>query len=130
MHKILLIEDDQILQKMYQNKFQFMDYQILTASDGAEGYELAKKELPDFILLDLMMPKTGGIDSLNILKKDPTTSQIPVAILSVIPEEDMKEGGNQDIFNDIIAYWRKDLSNPSEIVLKVKEYLDKEPNKQ
>lgn len=124
MHKILIIEDDQILQKMYQNKFQNMDYTIVTASDGSEGYGQAKKEQPDLILLDLMMPKTDGINALKLLKGDEETRKIPVAVLSVIPQDDDMIASYPNLFDDIIAYWRKDQSDPSDIVEKVKKYLE------
>ena len=126
MHKILLIEDDQILQKMYQNKFQIMDYQILTAFDGDEGFSRAKEHHPDMILLDLMMPRTNGIKTLDMLKQDEGTKNIPVAILSVIPEDDPLVLDHPELFKGIIAYWRKDQNSPSEIVQKVKEYLEKD----
>lgn len=126
MHKILLIEDDHILQKMYQDKFQNMNYQIITASDGLAGFEKAKAEKPDMILLDLMMPKTNGIKALDMLKQDEATKNIPVAILSVIPEDDPLVLDHPELFRGIVAYWRKDQNNPSEIVQKVKEFLEKE----
>ena len=129
MHKILLIEDDQILQKMYQNKFQNMDYQIITASDGQEGFNKAKVEKPDMVLLDLMMPRTNGIKALNMLKNEELTKDIPVAILSVVPEDDPMVLDHPELFKDIVAYWRKDQNNPSEIAEKVREYLEKKETK-
>lgn len=124
MFSILLIEDDQILQKMYQEKFQKMGYGVYLASDGGEGFEIAKKNKPDFILLDLMMPKISGITTLKMLKDNPETKNIPVAILSVIPEDDPIIEANNTLFTDIVSYWRKDLTNPSEIVEKVRERLE------
>src|SRR3989442_833618 len=98
MHKILLIEDDQILLKMYQSKFQNMNYQIMTASDGEDGFNKAKAENPDMILLDLMMPKTNGIKALDMLKNEDSTKDIPVAILSVIPEDDVLVLDHPELF--------------------------------
>lgn len=123
MTKILLIEDDLILQKMYQNKFQKMDYQVLVASDGGEGYKVAKNEKPDLILLDLMMPKVSGIAALKMLKEDQDTINIPVAILSVIPQDDPILDSSVELLKDIISFWRKDETNPSDIVYRVNEYL-------
>ena len=123
--KILLMEDDTILQKMYQNKFGSTDFDLVVASDGEEGLEKAKSEKPDFILLDLMMPKLSGIQVLKELKSGESTKDIPVAILSVIPRDDSMLDGNEDLLKDTVGYFRKDENNPSDIIEKVKEYLEK-----
>ena len=123
--KILLIEDDKILQKMYEDKFGSTDYHLISASDGEEGLAKAISEKPDFILLDLMMPKLSGIQVLKELQKNPETEHIPVAILSVIPRDDSLLEGNEQLLESIVAYYRKDENNPSDIVEKVKGYLEK-----
>lgn len=125
MSKILLIEDDKILQKMYQDKFGTTDYRLFVASDGEEGLRKVAEENPDFILLDLMMPKVSGVQVLKILKGNDETKDIPVAILSVIPNDDPILEGSSDLLNQTVAYFRKDETNPSEIVEKVKEYLER-----
>lgn len=125
MSKILLIEDDKILQKMYQDKFGITDYQLIVASDGEEGLKKVVEESPDFILLDLMMPRVSGVQVLKLLKSEDATKNIPVAILSVIPEDDPLLEGNSDLLKETVAYFRKDETNPSEIVEKVKGYLEK-----
>lgn len=124
MAKILIVEDDPILQKMYASKLQKEGYETFIASDGQEGFDQAKKEMPDFILLDLMMPKIDGAAALRLLKDDEETKGIPVAILSVIPE-DTQNAEDKITLSNAVAYWRKDQNNPSEIALKIKEYLDK-----
>lgn len=124
MSKILIMEDDKILQKMYQDKFSSTDHEIIVASDGEEGLEKVRNEKPDFILLDLMMPKLSGIQVLKELKTNLETKDIPVAILSVIPEDDSMLEGNEELLKKVVAYYRKDESNPSEIIERVKEYLN------
>lgn len=123
--KILLMEDDKILQKMYQDKFGQTDFELVIASDGEEGLERVKSSKPDFILLDLMMPKVSGIQVLKELKGSEETRDIPVAILSVIPENDPLLDGNEELLSKVVAYYRKDENNPSDIVGKVKEHLEK-----
>src|SRR3989344_5335331 len=123
--KILLMEDDEILRKMYQDKFATSGLELVTASDGEEGLRKVKEEKPDFILLDLMMPKLSGIQVLKELQKNPETEHIPVAILSVIPRDDSLLEGNEQLLESIVAYYRKDENNPSDIVEKVKGYLEK-----
>lgn len=119
------MEDDDILQKMYQDKFATTDYKLVVAGDGEEGLRKVKEEKPDFILLDLMMPKLSGVEVLRELKTDVETRHIPVAVFSVIPPDDPTLDGSSDLLKTTIGYYRKDQTSPSEIVEKVKEYLDK-----
>lgn len=78
--KILLIDDDSLLLRMYATKLQADGYVVLEAANGQEGIAIAKKEKPDLILLDLMMPVMNGIETLKILKKDPDVKNIPVIV--------------------------------------------------
>lgn len=122
MAKILLVEDDIILQKMYRDKLLKESYEVILASDGQAGFEKAKNEQPDLILLDLMLPKTDGITALKMLKGDEKTSQIPVAILTVVPIDSFDDDA-QELLKETVAYWRKDDTNPSFIVGEIKKLL-------
>ena len=82
MHKILLVEDDDGLSRMYQRMLSIDGYTVERAADGEQGFELAKTFQPDLILLDMMMPKMNGFQTLDILKAEPTTAKIPIFILS------------------------------------------------
>ncbi len=123
MAKILLVEDDKILQKMYQDKFGTTNYELVVASDGEEAIKMALEEKPNFILLDIMLPKVSGIQVLRTLKAEVETRHIPVAVFSVIPQDDPILEGSSEILKQIVGYYRKDESSPSEIVEKIKEYL-------
>lgn len=92
MKKILLVEDDLQLVRMYQIAFDGMDITLLSALDGAEALEKVK-EHPDLILLDLVIPKKDGFTVLAELKNDPVTAKIPVFCLSVLHQDvDQKRG--------------------------------------
>ena len=60
MKRILIIEDDQAILRGLKDNLEFESYEILTAADGKEGYELAREEDPDLIVLDLMLPRMNG----------------------------------------------------------------------
>lgn len=79
--KILIVDDDRDFRELLKAVLQ-EDYEILHAFDGQEGLDLAVKEKPDAILLDVMMPKVAGIEMLRSLQSDLETRRIPVIILT------------------------------------------------
>jgi CheY-like chemotaxis protein len=82
MSKILLAEDDRLLSKASSAALRRRGFAVVTAADGEEAIEMARKEAPDLILLDVIMPKLQGFEVLMRLKADPATSSIPVVMLS------------------------------------------------
>ena len=80
--RILLIEDDKFLRKACEVGLKKRGFTVFTAIDGEEGLRQARASAPDLILLDLLMPKLSGLETLEALKNDEQTSGIPVVILS------------------------------------------------
>lgn len=80
--KILVIEDEATLQKALVEILEQSGYQVNSALDGEKGWEIAKEDVPDLILLDIILPKMDGFDVLKNLKGDPKTEAIPVIILT------------------------------------------------
>lgn len=85
---ILLVDDDPLLNRMYQVKLSEDGYNIEIAANGEEALIKARKHKPDLILLDLMMPKMNGIEALKELKKDETTKDIKIIILTNLDDKD------------------------------------------
>jgi len=85
MKRILIIEDDPAISKALKESLEDEHYNIVTASDGKEGYELVSKENPDLILLDLMLPTMNGQDICRKLREDGVT--IPILMLTSKREE-------------------------------------------
>jgi CheY-like chemotaxis protein len=81
-NKILLVEDDPLIIKMYQAKFSREGLNVTLAFNGADGLVALEKSRPDVILLDIMMPKMNGYELLKIIKSNPKYSSIPVVIMS------------------------------------------------
>ncbi len=85
--KILLIEDDLYLLKIYGNKLRLNNFDVAVATTGEEGLHKAAVEKPNLILLDLMLPGIDGFQVLEDLKRKKDTQDIPVIILSNLGQE-------------------------------------------
>jgi two-component system alkaline phosphatase synthesis response regulator PhoP len=86
MPKILLVDDETTILKMYGDCLTTAGMEVETAKNGDEGVSKAKSGKPDLILLDIMMPSLNGLDALKELKSDPSTRNIPVYLLTNLPE--------------------------------------------
>lgn len=118
--KVLIVEDEEALRKVLQEKMEHAGFETFAAKDGDEGWDMAKNKNPDIILLDLILPKHTGFDVLATLKQDPGLKDVPVFILSNLAEdESLKKAlamGAED-------YFVKAQHPINEIVEKVKARL-------
>ena len=85
--KILLAEDDRFLRRAAEATLRHHGFTVFTAVDGEDALKVAQGEIPDLILLDLIMPKLQGFEVLRQLKQSPLTSGIPVIVLSNLGQE-------------------------------------------
>ena len=93
MKKILFIEDDTVVRENTAELLELSDFEVITASNGKIGVTLAKKEKPDIIVCDIMMPELDGYGVLQALAEDPATMQIPFIFLSARTEhKDIRKG--------------------------------------
>ena len=84
--KILIIDDELDSISFIGSILEDNDFEYISASNGVEGLELTRKDMPDLILLDLIMPKKSGITMFQELKKDPDLSHIPVVVVSGVSQ--------------------------------------------
>lgn len=82
MTKILLVEDSKFLRLATERALARTGYDVSSAADGDQALTLARANLPDLILLDMLLPKLSGLDVLKSLKKDPLTKSIPVVVMT------------------------------------------------
>lgn len=87
MTKILLVEDSKFLRMATERALARAGYVVSTAADGMEAIELAQREQPDLILLDMLLPKMTGPDVLKALKNDPVTSGIAVVAFTALSQK-------------------------------------------
>ena len=99
--RILLAEDDRLLRKAAEATLKRKGFTVFTAEDGEEAFRVAQAELPDLVLLDLIMPTRQGFDVLRDLKGCPETARIPVIVLSNLGQE---KDAQQAMEGGAIAY--------------------------
>lgn len=120
MAKILIVEDDPLIARLYQKAFAFEEYVVEVAHDGQEGFRKLKAGTPTLILLDIMMPKMDGLQFLDALKANPKTKAIPVVVLTNL-------AGDKDaeiaLTKGAVKYIVKSEHDPKEVVDMVKEIL-------
>src|SRR5215470_8283278 len=83
---ILIVDDDPEIVSMLSTRLTKRGYKVTTASDGHRALELAKRERPDLVLLDVMMPGKSGWEVARALKQDPVTQTIKIVMVTAIGE--------------------------------------------
>lgn len=121
MPRILVIDDDFQLRRLYEGKLKLEGFEVETALDGLKGLEKAESFQPHLILLDILMPGMDGFQVMEELKNDPQTKKIPVVFLTNLSrdEGDIKKG----LELGAIAYLVKAHYTPSQVVAKIREFL-------
>ena len=120
MAKILIIEDDPLMLRMYQKIFKFEGYEVTVASNGEEGIDQTRKEKTTLILLDIMMPKMNGLEVLDKLKNDPVTKKIPIVMLTNLAGSNDAE---KALTLGAVKYIVKSEFDPKQVTNMVKEIL-------
>jgi len=91
--RILIVDDTKDILQVVARRLQSWGYEPLTAETGEDGLRVAQEQLPDLVLLDVMMPKMKGRDVCAKLKADPKTKHIPVIFLTALGLADHVKGG-------------------------------------
>ena len=86
--RILVVDDDEDTLLVYEKTLSRAGYEVIMARNGKESVQMAKKESPDVIIMDIMMPEADGISSILRLKADDTTRGIPVIVATSVEETD------------------------------------------
>ncbi len=99
---VLVVEDNLDLRTLLRDELGG-EFQVLAAADGRAGLDLARAEIPDLVLSDVMMPKADGFELCGALKSDPITSHVPVILLTARVEADSRKKGLQTGADDYVA---------------------------
>ncbi|MBI2591573.1 MAG: response regulator [Candidatus Brennerbacteria bacterium] len=122
MAKILIVDDDPLLVRLYEKAFRLAKYETETAFNGEEALNKLKSmpSKPTLILLDVMMPKVNGLELLSKIKENPDLKELPVIMLTNLAgDKDAEEA----LLRGAITYMVKSKYQPKEVVLKVKEIM-------
>lgn len=90
MAKVLLVEDDELIIRMYQKALELEGYTVETADNGLSALEQLLPTRPDIILLDIMMPTMNGVEFLKRISAGTNAGQTPVIVLTNVADEDVK----------------------------------------
>ena len=85
--KILIVEDDKAIRNVMQFCLKQENFELMVAGDGEEGLEMVNKQMPDLILLDLILPKINGFEFLKRLREDKKTRSLPVMVFSNLSQK-------------------------------------------
>lgn len=120
MAKVLFVEDDPLIVKIYSTRLSADGYTVITALNGADGLRLADEEKPDLIVLDIMMPKMDGFEVLQKLRAIPSFVATPVLLYSNLGKEEER---TKAIAMGATEYIVKANISPTEMVNKIKQHL-------
>jgi DNA-binding response OmpR family regulator len=112
--KILLIEDSKLQRVANGRALVKAGYEVIHAADGEEGLRSARENIPDLILLDMMLPKVSGVDVLRVLKGDVLVKHIPVIVLSGLGQANeaklLKEGAAAFLMKSMESFENNSLA--------------------
>lgn len=117
---ILVVEDEEPMQLVLRDVLKVEGYNVLEAKNGIEGLELALKEHPDLILLDILMPKMDGLEMLKRLREDKWGLNVPVIVLTNLSDnEDIAKAVEEDVFE----YFVKTDIRIDEVIQRIRDKI-------
>jgi CheY-like chemotaxis protein len=121
MAKILIAEDERDIRDLVTFTLRFAGHEVVAAANGEEAVQLALKEIPELIMMDVRMPKMTGYEACRLIKAEPTLQHIPVVFLSAKGQENEVKTG---ILAGASEYLLKPFA-PDQLTKKVAEILER-----
>jgi CheY-like chemotaxis protein len=118
--RVLLVEDNEELRRLYREIFRANNFQVVEAGDGQLAIDMALRTQPELIILDLMLPRQGGLGALRILRSLPECKHIPIFILTALPNPEYQHRAE----GRVQGYFLKTKIKPQELVNKARELLE------
>lgn len=122
--KLLLVEDDPFLSSLLKARLAKEGFEVSYAADGEEALEMVRKEKPDLVLLDLILPKKSGFEVLEIMRDDPRLIKLPVMIVSNLGQESDIARGKE---LGAVAYFIKAKTSIDVLAKEISGFFTKQP---
>lgn len=122
MHAICLVEDDLELQRAIQFKLKHEGFEVLAVASGEEAFKILESRQVDLIWLDLLLPGMGGMQFLDLLRKNPKYRDLPVIIVSVLSDPDRIKKAFE---LNVVDYVVKSQAKLEDVIKKVKAHFEK-----
>lgn len=117
---VLVVEDEDALQLVLKDVLTVEGYDVILANNGIEGLEMALRDHPDLILLDILMPKMDGLEMLKNLRSDEWGKRVPVIVLTNLSDnEDIAKAVEEDVFE----YFVKTDIRIDEVIARIREKI-------
>lgn len=117
---VLLVEDDQFLSALLNNRLVREGFEVLLAKDTDEALTALKNKTPQLILMDIILPGKSGFEAIELIKQDPAASSVPVMIISNLGQEADIAKGKQ---LGVVEYFVKAQTPIDDLVGKIREFL-------
>lgn len=119
--KVLMVDDDPLMHLLYRTHLEKAGYEMVTAKDGSEVVEIASREQPKLIFMDVMMEPLDGLAALRELKRTPATKNIPVIVITAIVS--VHEAVRQESALSGAADFLGKPFSPAKFMAQVKKYV-------
>lgn len=93
--KVLLVDDDPLIHRLYRPHLERAGYQVVSASSGVEAIELAGREVPQLIVMDIMMPEMDGLSAIREIRRVDALKDIPVIVITANPQYHLSQQESQ-----------------------------------
>ena len=124
--KVLIVDDDPIMHQLVKRHLERAGYEMLSATNGLEAIDVATRELPHLIVMDVMMPEVDGLESMRRLRKSEATKAIPVIVVTAnVNEYEASQRESKAI--GAAAFLTKPLS-PARLVQEIQRVLPPQPS--
>lgn len=124
--KVCVVDDDSFILEIYGTKLKQKNFEVVTARNGREGFDVIRSERPNIAIVDIMMPEVDGVGLIQALRKDADLSKIPVVVLT---NTDSPEVLDEIKKMDVRFYIVKALSDPQKVVDIIEEVLQNVPKR-
>jgi Response regulator containing CheY-like receiver, AAA-type ATPase, and DNA-binding domains len=120
--KILLVDDEGLMLALYKGYLERAGYQLLTAKSGEEAIEIAARERPDLIVMDVIMQGMSGLAALRALKTNDTTDRIPVMIVTAAVDKQRAAARRESMLGGAVRFLTKPIT-PTQLLAEIQYAL-------